>query len=80
MSQQKILTALCRPYRGSTGFAAPASNSDIADEVFLSIDAVKNNLRVLFQRFGIADLPQNQKRARLVECAFQWGLVSERDL
>lgn len=43
------------------------------------IDAVKNHLRLVFQRFEIAGLPQNQKRARLVECAFQWGLVSERD-
>ena len=48
--------------------------------MFLSVDAVKTHLRTLFQRFEIGDLPQNQKRARLVECAFQWGLVSERDL
>jgi hypothetical protein len=78
--QRKILVALCRPYMSSGPYATPASNNQIASEVFLGVDAVKNHLRILFQRFEIADLPQNQKRARLVECAFQWGLVSEREL
>jgi hypothetical protein len=79
-TQRRILLALCRPYKAGAGFATPASNNEIAGEVFLSVDAVKTNLKTLFRRFEIADLPQNQKRARLVECAFQWGLVSERDL
>jgi pSer/pThr/pTyr-binding forkhead associated (FHA) protein len=79
-TQRKVLIALCRPYKSASGFATPASNNDIAGEVFLSVDAVKNNLRTLFQRFEIGELPQNQKRTRLVECAFQWGLVTERDL
>ena len=79
-NQRKILIALCRPYKTGGQYATPASNNQIASEVFLGVDAVKNHLRILFQRFEIADLPQNQKRARLVECAFQWGLVSERDL
>jgi hypothetical protein len=79
-TQRKILLALCRPYKAGRDFATPASNNEVAGEVFLSVDAVKTHLRTLFQRFEIGDLPQNQKRARLVECAFQWGLVSERDL
>lgn len=78
--QRKILIALCRPYKANASFATPASNNEIASEVFLSVDSVKTHLRTLFQRFEIGDLAQNQKRARLVECAFQWGLVSERDL
>jgi hypothetical protein len=79
-TQRKILVALCRPFGPGEAYATPASNNQIASEVFLGVDAVKNHLRLLFQRFEIGDLPQNQKRARLVECAFQWGLVSERDL
>jgi pSer/pThr/pTyr-binding forkhead associated (FHA) protein len=79
-TQRKILLALCRPYKSRGEFTTPASNNEIAGEVFLSVDTVKTHLRTLFQRFEIGDLPQNQKRARLVECAFQWGLVSERDL
>lgn len=77
--QRRILVALCRPYAGG-GFAAPAANQEIAGEVHLSLDTVKNHLRVLYQRFEIAHLPQNRKRARLAECALKWGLVSEREL
>ena len=79
-TQRKILIALCRPYKAGDAYATPASNQQIASEVFLGVDAVKNHLRLLFQRFEMAHLPQNQKRARLVEYAFQCGLVAERDL
>jgi hypothetical protein len=78
--QRNVLIALCRPYKHTEGFATPATNQQIADEVYLSVDAVKTHLRALFRKFNIEDLPQNQKRMRLVECAFQWGLVAERDL
>ena len=44
------------------------------------LNAVKAHLRVLFQKFGIQHLAQNQKRGRLVELAMQGGAVSERDL
>jgi hypothetical protein len=29
----------------------------------------------MYQRFGVARLPQNQKRAQLAERAIAWGLV-----
>jgi hypothetical protein len=79
-TQRNILTALCRPYRQHNAYAAPASNQDIAGELFLSVDAVKTQLRTLFQKFHIEDLPQNQKRAKLVERAFALGLVTRREL
>ncbi|MCW2492988.1 MAG: putative LuxR family transcriptional regulator [Frankiales bacterium] len=79
-TQRNILAALCRPYGDSAQYAAPASNQTIAGELFLSVDAVKTHLRTLFQKFHIEDLPQNQKRAKLVERAFSLGLVSRRDL
>lgn len=79
-TQRNVLLALCRPYAGAGAFATPATNQVIADEVFLSVDAVKTHMRLLFQKFGIESLPQNQKRARLVERAFQTGLVNQRDL
>lgn len=78
-TQRRILVALCRPYAGG-GLASPASNQEIAGEVHLSLDAVKNHFRILYQRFEIAHLPQNRKRTRLAECALTWGLVSEREL
>jgi hypothetical protein len=78
-TQRRVLIALCRPFREGARFVTPATNQQIADEVFLSVDAVKTHLRALFGRFGLDDLPQNSKRVRLAECAMQWGLVSQRD-
>jgi DNA-binding CsgD family transcriptional regulator len=71
--QRTVLAALCRPYQDGRLYAA--SNKEIADELSLSVDAVKTHLRVLFQKFGIDELPQNQKRARLVELARELGLA-----
>jgi hypothetical protein len=79
-TQRRVLVALCRPYKDGTAFASPATNQQVAEELFLSVDAVKTHLRVLFAKFGIEQLPQNQKRIRLVERAFYAGLITERDL
>jgi len=78
-TQRAVLVALARPYKHDE-FAVPATNQAIADEVHLSVDAVKSHLRGLFQRFGIEHLPQNQKRSRLVAEALQGGVLSVRDL
>jgi pSer/pThr/pTyr-binding forkhead associated (FHA) protein len=78
-TQRQVLVALCRPYKNAE-FATPATNQQIADEVHLSVDAVKAHLRALFARFGIEHLPQNQKRSRLVMEALQAGVVSTREL
>jgi pSer/pThr/pTyr-binding forkhead associated (FHA) protein len=77
-TERKVLVALCRPLAGSA-YASPATNREIADEVHLSVDAVKAHLRVVFERAGLADLPQNQKRARLAALALVNGLVRQRD-
>lgn len=77
-TQRRILVALCRPVRDSA-FATPLTNKEIADEVALSVDAVKAHLRTLFDRFGLEDLPQNQKRARLAAIALLQGIVTQRD-
>jgi pSer/pThr/pTyr-binding forkhead associated (FHA) protein len=77
--QRSILVALCRPYGDTRPYASPASNQQIANELFLSLDAVKTHLRGLFHKFGIEDLPQNQKRARLAEIALELGLVAETE-
>lgn len=78
--QRRVLIALSRPYHVRAMHAVPPTNQQIADELSLSIDAVKTHLRFLFGKFEIADLPQNRKRARLVELAFERGNVSEDDL
>lgn len=79
-TQRRVLIALCRPYRDGSRFAVPATNQQISHEVCLGVDAVKTHLRVLFGKFGLEDLPQNEKRVRLAECALQWGLVGRVDL
>jgi FHA domain len=76
--QRRILIALCRPVHDSES-ATPATNREIAAEVFLSVDAVKAHLRVLFDRFGLGELPQNEKRARLVASVLVSGLLSPRE-
>jgi len=78
-AQRKVLVSLCRPLVESA-FATPATNKTIADEVFLSVDAVKAHLRVLFERFGMEALPQNQKRASLAAAAFLNDVVRPHDL
>jgi DNA-binding MarR family transcriptional regulator len=78
-TQRQVLVALARPYKHDE-FAVPATNQEIAQELHLSVDAVKSHLRSLFQRFGIEHLPQNQKRSRLVAEALQSGIVSQREL
>jgi hypothetical protein len=78
-AQRRVLVALCRPF-GSGSYAAPASNQQIADELVVSVDAVKSTLKALFSAFGLEELPQNQKRARLAQQALRSGVVSRRDL
>jgi hypothetical protein len=79
-AQRRVLVALCRPFGAGSEFATPATNKQIAAEVFLSVDAVKANLRGLFDRFEVGDLPQNKKRVRLAELALRSGVVAPRDL
>ena len=76
--QRKVLVALCRPLQDSA-YATPATNRDIAAEVHLSVDAVKAHLRVIFERFGLDDLPQNQKRARLAATALVNNVVRKHE-
>jgi pSer/pThr/pTyr-binding forkhead associated (FHA) protein len=78
--QRQVLLALCRPFKASTSFVTPATNEQIAAEVFLSVDAVKKHMRALFEKLGVEDLPQYEKRSRLVERAFAAGFVSEHEL
>jgi hypothetical protein len=78
--QRRVLVALCRPFRGSGEFATPATNKVIAEEVHLSVQAVKRHVRDLCDRFEIGDLPQNQKRLTLAEQAIRSGTLSPRDL
>lgn len=79
-AQRRVLVALARPYGAGSGYPVPASNQVVADELSISLEAVKGHLRALFGKFALGDLPQNQKRARLVESALQQGVISIHEL
>ncbi len=77
--QRQVLAELCRPIREQGPYAAPATNSEIADAIHLSEVAVKSHLRTLFAKFELSELPQNRKRAALAEAALRSGALSDRD-
>jgi len=79
-AQRRVLVALCRPFARPGLGATPASNSEIAGELCLSLDGVKTQIRALFAKLGIEDLPQNRKRAELARRALELGLVGPREL
>jgi len=78
-AQRRVLVELCRPLAGE-GRATPATNQEIAERLTLSLPAVKSHLRALFERFGLEELPQNQKRIELAERALQGGVVRAAEL
>lgn len=79
-AQRRVLVALCRPYKDGSSFATPATNQEIGAELHLSVDAVKTHMRALFEKLGVGDLPQNQKRVALAERALQTGAVKRAEL
>ena len=79
-AQHRVLVALCRPYRDGAAYATPATNEQIATELHLSVAAVKTHLTLLFQRFGLTGLPQNEKRAALARATLDHGLVRTAEL
>jgi DNA-binding NarL/FixJ family response regulator len=58
----------------------PATNQEIAEELHLSVPAVKKRLRGLFERFDLDALAQNQKRARLADEGLRAGIVTPSDM
>jgi pSer/pThr/pTyr-binding forkhead associated (FHA) protein len=79
-AQRRVLVALCRPFREGSKFPTPASNRDIAEELVVSVEAVKTQMRALFERFEVGPLARDAKRARLVHRAFETGVITQRDL
>ena len=76
-TQRKVLIALCRPYRDGASFTSPATNQQIAEELFLSVEAVKMHLRTLFGKFELGELPAEREAhaARRVRAAVRRDLA-----
>ena len=73
-----VLRALCRPLLDDSS-AMPASNEAIAEEVTLSVDSVKARLRVQYERYGMVDLRQGEKRTRLARLLLSNGTFKPHD-
>lgn len=78
-AQRRVLVALCRPL-AEPGFAAPPSNAEIAQALFLSVETVKSHMHALFGLFGLDDVPHQHKRAQLAAAALERGVVTFPDL
>jgi pSer/pThr/pTyr-binding forkhead associated (FHA) protein len=77
-SQRKVLVELCRPALDRGGGAA--SNREIAEALYVSVETVKTHMRALFDAFEVGDVPQYHKRTELVRRALETGVVSIHDL
>jgi pSer/pThr/pTyr-binding forkhead associated (FHA) protein len=79
-AQLRVLTALCRPYKGGATYASPPSNQQLADELFLSTETIKTHLRALFAKFGLDQTPDHHKRTRLAQFAMLSGVITDHEL
>ena len=74
-AQQRVLDALCRPAIEGP-LSTPASNREIAAELFIGVETVKSHMHALFDLFEVPDMPQNRKRAELARRAIESGTVA----
>jgi len=75
-AQRRVLVALCRPFADGSSLPLPATNGEIAAELFLGVEAVKTHMRELYRRFGLETTPQHEKRVRLAHRAIELGLAT----
>lgn len=79
-AQHRVLVALCAPLAAPGPGASAASNRQIAEQLCLSVEAVRTHLKALFELLEVPDLPQNRKRAELARRALVAGVVGPREL
>jgi hypothetical protein len=80
-AERRVLVALCAPFAiEGVDAPVPATNTQIATALNLSVPGVKTHVRALFAKLGVGDLPQYQKRTELARRALQRGLVTHNDL
>lgn len=73
-AQHAVLRSLCRPLLNGVS-AVPATNKEIAQELCVAEDTVKDHLKELFRRFRLEGSRPHQKRHQLAQRAQQQGLV-----
>jgi pSer/pThr/pTyr-binding forkhead associated (FHA) protein len=78
-TQRRVLMALCRPCTAASESAEPATDEQIAEQLFLSTAAVRTHLSVLCAKLGVEPLPGSETRNLLVQRAFSAGLIPQLD-
>lgn len=79
-AQHRVLVVLCRPLANPRETGVAPSNREIANELVVSVEAVRSHMKTLFKLFEVPDLPQNRKRAELAKRALATGVIGPRDL
>ena len=74
-SMYRVLLTLAGPNRESREAVPTATDDEIANQLFLNVDTVRAHLQILFERFGVATLPADQRRDALVAMARARGLL-----
>jgi pSer/pThr/pTyr-binding forkhead associated (FHA) protein len=74
-SMYRVLLALAGPTADTDRPAPTATDDEIANKLFLNVDTVRAHLQILFERFGVATLPSEQRRDALVAMARARGLL-----
>jgi len=80
-AQHRTLVELVRPIlRPEKAVPAPATRKDIAARLYVGEGAVQANLTALYDKFGIEETGQRDRRYLLANEAIQRGAVKLRDL
>ncbi len=79
-AQHRVLVALCAPLADPQEAGLAPSNREIADELVVSVEAVRSQMKKLFGLFEVPDLPQNRKRVELARRALATGVILPKDL
>jgi pSer/pThr/pTyr-binding forkhead associated (FHA) protein len=74
-TQRRVLLALARPADETSASPQTATDEEIARELFLNVETVRAHLQILFERFGVAALPPEQRRGAVVTMARAGGLL-----
>lgn len=76
--ERRVLLALCAPVLDGDAFTSPAPVATMAEELFVTESAVKQQLARLYQKFDVDDGPD--RRVRLANDAVLRGAVTIADL
>ena len=71
----RVLLALAGPADETVATPHAVTEEEIAARLFLNLETVRAHLGVLFERFGVATLPPDQRRNALVAMARARGLL-----